>query len=171
MPDDNDRRDDTAPDERAPAAPEPADSPVPAPDPVPNTGPAAPEGGPPADPFAAWREMETRRIDSRNRRIDAMAAAVAANAEVHRRDSELRDRQLQFDREAAERRHRLAMRLFTWGGGFAAAVAALALGFAFVGSEARSAFAKDLLRIVAIALAGGGAFHLVGQAVRWLLRR
>ncbi len=124
-----------------------------------------------ADPFSAWRELESKRIDARNRRTEAMARAVAANAEVHRRDAELRAQQLRFDGEAAERRHSLAVRIFTWGGGFAALLLTISLGFVFLGSGPQAAFAKEFVKSAAIALAGGGAFHLVSQAIRWMLRR
>lgn len=126
---------------------------------------------PSADAFALWRDMERRRIEACDRRTAAMERAASANDEQHRREAELRGQRLEFEKEAAERRHALAMRLFVYGGGFAAAFLVVAFGFVLFGADAQSQFSKDLLKSIAIALAGGGAFHLLAQAARWLLGR
>lgn len=145
------------PDSPAPESDAPAEAAEPAPPAPPASGPWAPEG--------AGIVADRRRAAA-----EASSAAVAA-AEARKREAELRGRELEIEAEAAKRRHRLAERIFTWGGGFSALIVAVSLGFVFFGAEAQASYARELLKSLGIALAGGGAFHLLGQAARWLLRR
>ena len=92
-------------------------------------------------------------------------------AEERKRNADLREKTLEFERESAERRHTLALRVFAWGGGFIALLLAVSLAFVFLGSEPQSAYAKDLLRSLGIALAGGGALQMIVQTLRWLFGR
>lgn len=105
--------------------------------------------------------------------ISAEPAADPARveAELRRREADLRENTLEFERESAARKHALALRIVSWGGGFAALVAAVCLAFAFVGPEPQSAYAKELLRSLGIALAGGGVIQMIVQALRWLFAR
>lgn len=114
---------------------------------------------PPAAPVAAQISAETAADPAR------------VEAEQRKREADLRESTLRFEREDAARKHTLALRIFWWGGGFAALVAAVCLAFAFVGPEPQSAYAKELLRSLGIALAGGGVIQLVVQALRWLFAR
>ena len=99
------------------------------------------------------------------------ADLVRVDAEERKRNTDLREKTLEFERESAQRRHTLALRVFTWGGGFIALLLAVSLAFVFLGSEPQSAYARELLRSLGIALAGGGAIQMVVQALRWLFGR
>ena len=134
-------------------------------------------------------DAESRRADARTRLTEAQAHLVEAKvrrAEVRARGrtqraearerrlrarEELRARKLQIDEAATLRRHRLAAVMLFCGSGFAALFVALCLWFAFFGSAPQGEYARELLRNTAIALAGGGALHLVLHAVRSTLRR
>ena len=142
----------------------------------------APEDAPPAAEDRRADTARTRLTDARARLVEAQVrrAEVKAQARSRRLDArerrarareELRARELQMDEAASLRRHRLAALMFFCGGGFAALFVALCLWFAFFGSAPQGEYAKALLHGAAIALAGGGALHLVLQAARATLRR
>lgn len=160
--------------------------------PPPAAGAAEKAGEPHAGPWGvAGRTLdaESRRADARTRLTEAQAhlveakvrrAEVRARGRIQRAEArerrlrareELRARKLQIDEAATLRRHRLAAVMLFCGSGFAALFVALCLWFAFFGSAPQGEYARELLRNTAIALAGGGALHLVLHAVRSTLRR
>ena len=126
-------------------------------------------------------EARTRLIEARARLVEAkVRRGVKAQGRTQRAEArerrakakeELRARNLQIDEAAALRRHRLAAIMLLCGSGFAALFVALCIWLAFFGSAPQGEYARELLRNTAIALAGGGALHLVLHAVRSTLRR
>ena len=133
------------------------------------------EEGHRADPRTRLTEARARLVEAQVRRAEVKARGRTQRAEARERRArareELRARKLQIDEAAALRRHRLAAVMLFCGGGFAALFVALCLWFVFFGSPPQGEYARELLRSAAIALAGGGALHLVLQAVRSTLRR
>lgn len=128
-----------------------------------------------ADARTRLTEAQARLVEAKVRRAEVKARGRTQRAEARERrvkaKEELRARKLQIDEAAALRRHRLAAVMLFCGSGFAALFVALCLWFAFFGSAPQGEYARELLRNTAIALAGGGALHLVLHAVRSTLRR
>ena len=178
------RRDDppgTAAEEEAPQRAADGDEGISAPPREPDAGPqdiehrpAGEESGR-ADPRTRLTEARARLVEAQVRRAEVKAQGRTRRAEARERRArakeELRARKLQIDEAAALRRHRLAAVMLFCGGGFAALFVALCLWFVFFGSAPQGEYAGELLRSTAIALAGGGALHLVLHAVRSTLRR
>lgn len=128
-----------------------------------------------ADPRTHLIEARARLVEAQARRAEVKARGRTRRAEARERRAgareELRARELQIDEAATLRRHRLAAVMLFCGSGFAALFVALCLWFAFFGSAPQGEYAREILRNTAIALAGGGALHLVLHAVRSTLRR
>ena len=133
------------------------------------------ESGRHADAQTRLTEARARLVEAKVRRAEVKAYQRTQRAEARERrlkaKEELHVRKLQIDEAAALRRHRLAAVMLFCGSGFAALFVALCLWFAFFGSAPQGEYARELLRNTAIALAGGGALHLVLHAVRSTLRR
>ena len=87
------------------------------------------------------------------------------------RQNETAIKRIEAEDEQDQRRHRLAIIAIGLGIGAPLALLALVLVTALFGSERQSQIALDVLRVVGIALGGGGIILLIGSAVSRFIRR
>ena len=87
------------------------------------------------------------------------------------RQNETAVRRIEAEDAQDKRRHRLAIVAICLGIGVPLALLTLILVTALFGSERQSQIALDVLRVVGIALGGGGIILLIGSAVSRFIRR
>ena len=87
------------------------------------------------------------------------------------RQNETAIKRIEAEDEQDQRRHRLAIIAICLGIGAPLALLTMVLVTALFGSERQSQIALDVLRVVGIALGGGGIILLIGSAISRFIRR
>lgn len=119
----------------------------------------------------AQLDIERLRIESNDRRTEAFREAIRAANDAVRRQHEFHIRQLENEESSSQRRHQLTRKIVYWGGASVLLVLALLLTMLFFGDEGQIESALAFLKVLGIALGGGGVLHLLHRVLRWLLER
>ena len=119
----------------------------------------------------AQLDIERRRLKSYDRRTEAFREAVRAGDAADQRQYEFHIRRLENEENASQRRHQLTRKIVYWGGASVLLVLALLLAMLFFGDEGQIESALAFLKVLGIALGGGGVLHLLHRVLRWLFER
>lgn len=122
-------------------------------------------------PLQAQLDIERRRIESNDRRTEMYREAIQAANDAARRLHEFHTRRLENEENSSQRRHQLTRKIVYWGGASVLLVLALLLAMLFFGDEGQIESALAFLKVLGIALGGGGVLHLLHRVLRWLLER
>ena len=122
-------------------------------------------------PLLQALDIERRRIESSDRRTEAFREAIRAANDAVQRQHEFHIRQLENEENSSQRRHQLTRKIVYWGGASVLLVLALLLAMLFFGDEGQIESALAFLKVLGIALGGGGVLHLLHRVLRWLLER
>ena len=119
----------------------------------------------------AQLDIERRRIESNDRRTETILEAVRAADAAVRRQHDFQIRRLENEEHSSRRRHQLTRQIVYWGGASVLLVLALLLAMLFFGDEGQIESALAFLKVLGIALGGGGVLHLLHRVLRWLFER
>ena len=122
-------------------------------------------------PLLQALDIERRRIESSDRRTEAFREAIRAANDAVQRQHEFHIRQLENEENSSQRRHQLTRKIVYWGGASVLLVLALLLAMLFFGDEGQIESALAFLKVLGIALGGGGVLHLLHRVLRWLFER
>ena len=114
-------------------------------------------------------ERERLALQREQQTVTLRSWEVMDNAD--RRQNETAVKGIESENEQDKRRHRLAVIAICVGIGVPLALLTLVLATALFGSERQSQIALDVLRVVGIALGGGGIILLIGSAISRFIRR
>lgn len=119
----------------------------------------------------AQLDIDRRRIESQDRRTEVISEVIRAADAADQRQHEFHMRRLEDEEKADQRRHQLARGVLYLGGLGALLVGGWLLGMLFFGDERQSESALALIKVLGIALGGGGALHLLQRGARRLFER
>ena len=119
----------------------------------------------------AQLDIERRRIESSDRRTEAIREVVRVADAADQRQHEFHLRRLENEEHSSRRRHQLTRQIVYWGGASVLLVLGLLLAMLFFGDEGQIESALAFLKVLGIALGGGGVLHLLHRVLRWLFER
>lgn len=119
----------------------------------------------------AQLDIGRQRIESYDRRTEAFREATQADDAADQRQHEFHMQRLENEEHSSQRRHQLTRQIVYWGGASVLLVLALLLAMLFFGDEGQIESALAFLKVLGIALGGGGVLHLLHRLLHWLFER
>ena len=122
-------------------------------------------------PVSELLELERRRVDSQDRRIDVARRAIEASDAADQRQYDYHVERLRRDDEARNRRHESGIRLLWTVVGSGLLLTGLFFWMIFFGNDAQRTVALDILKTVGTGLGGFGIIWFLLHGIRQLFAR
>ena len=122
-------------------------------------------------PVSELLELERRRVDSQDRRIDVARRAIEASDAADQRQYDYHVERLRRDDEARKHRHESGIRLLWTVFGAGLLLTGLFFWMIFFGDDAQRTVALDILKTVGTGLGGFGIVWFLLHGIRQLLAR